>query len=311
MNSSAQRIQMAGFDDLFGESPAVDDGKHIQEIFLTELHPFKNHPFQVRDDEAMRETAESIARYGVLVPGIARPRSEGGYEIVAGHRRAHGSKLAGKKTMPFIVRKMDDDEATIIMVDSNLQREKLLPSEKAWAYKMKLEALKHQGQRHDLTSAPAVPKLTAREIIARDAGEKSGMTVTRYISLTKLIPPLLALVDEEKLAVSAAADYISDLPENEQTDLVSVMNRLQIIPGRGQLAKIKQYSKEGTLTTAVIDAILSETRPVSMQVTLKKDRLRQYFPQSYTASQIEEVIFSLLENWRNEHTDNGKEAQNG
>lgn len=300
MKSSAQKIQMAGFDDLFGSSPAIDDEKHVQEIPLTELHPFKNHPFQVRDDEAMRETAESIARYGVLVPGIARPRPEGGYEIVAGHRRMHGSKLAGKKTMPFIVRKMDDDEATVIMVDSNLQREKLLPSEKAWAYKMKLEALKHQGKRLESTCAPAVHKMKTRDQIAIDAGEKSGMAVTRYISLTKLISPLLVLVDEEKLAVSAAADYISDLPENEQTDLVSVMNRLQVIPGRGQLAKIKQYSKEGTLTAAVIDAILSEARPVSMQVTLKKDRLRQYFPQSYTASQMEEVIFSLLEDWRDQ-----------
>lgn len=300
MKSSAQKIQMAGFDDLFGDSPVIDDEKHVQEIPLTELYPFKNHPFQVRDDEAMRETVESIARYGVLVPGIARPRSEGGYEIVAGHRRAHGSKLAGKKTMPFIVRKMDDDEAIIIMVDSNLQREKLLPSEKAFAYKMKLEALKHQGKRRDITSEPAVQKLTSRDKIAQDAGEKSGMAVARYISLTKLIPPLLALVDEDKLAVSTAADYLSDLSESEQKDLVTVMDKLRVIPGREQLAKIKQYSKEGTLTAAVIDAILSEARPVSMQVTLKKDRLRQYFPQSYTSSQMEEVIFSLLESWRDQ-----------
>ena len=300
MKSSAQKIQMAGFDDLFGASPAVDDGKHIQEIPLTELHPFKKHPFQVRDDEAMRETAESIARYGVLVPGIARPRSEGGYEIVAGHRRAHGSKLAGKKTMPFIVRKMDDDEAIIIMVDSNLQREKLLPSEKAWAYKMKLEAIKHQGQRRDLTLAPSVPKLPARDQIAQGAGEKSGMAVTRYIALTKLIPPLLTLVDEEKLVVSAAADYLSELSESEQNDLLSVMEKLGVIPSKAQLVRIKKYSKDGTLTAAVIDAILSEARPVSMQVTLKRERLRQYFPQSYTASQMEEVIFSLLENWRDQ-----------
>ncbi len=311
MKSSAQKIQMAGFDDLFGASPAIDDEMHIQEIPLTELHPFKNHPFQVRDDEAMRETAESIVRYGVLVPGIARPRSEGGYEIVAGHRRMHGSKLARKKTMPFIVRKMDDDEATVIMVDSNLQREKLLPSEKAWAYKMKLEAIKHQGQRRDLTLAPSVPKLPARDQIAQDAGEKSGMAVTRYIALTKLIPPLLALVDEGKLAVSVAADYLSDLPESEQNDLLSIMEKLGVIPSKAQLVRIKKYSKDGTLTAAVIDAILSEARPVSMQVTLKKDHLRQYFPQSYTASQMEEVIFSLLESWRNEHTDNRKEAQNG
>ena len=247
----------------------------------------------------MRETAESIARYGVLVPGIAQPRSEGGYEIVAGHRRMYGSKLAWKKTMPFIVQKMDD-EATIVMIDSNLQREKLLPSEKAWAYKMKLESIKHQGQRRDLTLAPSVPKLPARDQIAQDAGEKSGMAVTRYIALTKLIPPLLTLVDEEKLVVSAAADYLSELSESEQNDLLSVMEKLGVIPSKAQLVRIKKYSKDGTLTAAVIDAILSEARPVSMQVTLKRERLRQYFPQSYTASQMEEVIFSLLENWRDQ-----------
>lgn len=300
MKSSAQKIQMAGFDDLFGDSPAVDDEKHVQEIPLTELHPFKGHPFQVRDDEAMQKTVESIARSGVLSPGIVRPRKEGGYEIIAGHRRKRGSELAGRETMPVLIRNLDDDEATIIMVDSNLQREKILPSEKAFAYKMKLEALKHQGKRRDITSEPAVQKLTSRDKIAQDAGEKSGMAVARYISLTKLIPPLLALVDEDKLAVSTAADYLSDLSESEQKDLVTVMDKLRVIPGREQLAKIKQYSKDGTLTAAVIDAILSEARPVSMQVTLKKDRLRQYFPQSYTASQMEEVIFSLLENWRNQ-----------
>ena len=182
MKSSAAKIQMTGFQDLFqvgGEAEA--SGERVQEISLAELFPFKDHPFQVRDDDAMRETAESIAKYGVLVPGIVRPRLEGGYEIVAGHRRKRGSELAGRETMPVLVRALDDDEATIIMVDSNLQREKILPSEKAFAYKMKLEALKHQGQRLDLTSAPAVPKLTAREKIAQDAGEKSGMAVTRYI----------------------------------------------------------------------------------------------------------------------------------
>ena len=180
--------------------------------------------------------------------------------------------------MPVLVRELDDDEATIIMVDSNLQREKILPSEKAFAYKMKMEALKRQGQRWDLTSAPAVPKLTAREKIAQDAGEKSGMTVTRYISLTKLIPALLVLVDKEKLAVSSAADYISDLSEGEQTDLVSVMDKLKVIPGRGQLTKIKQHSKDGTLTIKVLEALLSAERPTAVQVVLKQARLHQYFP---------------------------------
>lgn len=300
MKSSASKIQITGFEDLFqagGETEA--SGERVQEVSLAELFPFKDHPFQVRDDEAMKETAESIAKYGVLVPGIVRPRQEGGYEIVAGHRRKRGSELAGKATMPVIVRELDDDEATIIMVDSNLQREKILPSEKAFAYRMKLEAMKHQGKRTDLTSDRGGQKLTARERVAQDAGETSGTAVARYISLTKLIPSLLALVDEEKLAVSAAADYLSSLPENEQSDLVTAMNKLDVIPAKGQLAKIKQYSKEGTLTATVIDAILSETRPAPMQVTLKKDRLRHYFPANYSSQQIEEVIFSLLETWKN------------
>ena len=299
MKSSAGKIQLASYDDLFqtgGEKP--DDRERIQEIPLTELFPFKNHPFQVRDDEAMQETAESIAKYGVLVPGIVRPRSEGCYEIIAGHRRKRGSELAGKETMPVLIRELDDDEAIIIMVDSNLQREKILPSEKAFAYRMKVEALKRQGQRRDLTSAHGVPKLTAREQIALDAGEKSGMAVTRYISLTKLIPPLLELVDDGKIAVSVAADYISDLPENTQNDLSMVMGRLSIVPSKGHLAKIKKQSKEGSLNATVIETILSEERTAPIQVTLKKDRLKQYFPSSYTPRQMEEVILSLLDTWR-------------
>lgn len=298
MKSSAGKIQMTSFDALFQTGELEATGESIQEIPLTDLHPFKGHPFQVRDDEAMEEAAASIAKYGVLVPGIVRPRPEGGYELVSGHRRKRGSELAGKTTMPVLVRELDDDEATIIMVDSNLQREKILPSEKAFAYRMKLEALKHQGQRHDLTLERGVPKLPARDKIAQEAGESCGLTVTRYISLTKLISPLLVMVDEEKLAVSSAADYLSGLSENEQRDLVAVMDRLNVIPVKNQLAKIKQYSKEGTLTAAVIDAILSENRPAPVQVVLKKDRLTQYFPPSYTARQMEEVIVSLLETWR-------------
>ena len=199
MKSSANKIQVTSFQDLFQmDGSAEPDDRTPREIPLSELFPFKNHPFQVRDDESMQKTAESIARSGVLCPGIVRPRPEGGYEMIAGHRRKRGSELAGKTTMPVFVRDLDDDEATIVMVDSNLQREKLLPSEKAFAYKMKLDALKRQGQRHDLTLAPVVPKLPARDKIAQDAGEKSGMAITRYISLTKLIPSLLVLVDEEK-----------------------------------------------------------------------------------------------------------------
>ena len=298
MKSSASKIQLTGYDALFQTSdPVKANGDLVQEIPLSELFPFKNHPFQVRDDEAMQKTVESIARSGVLSPGIVRPRQEGGYEIIAGHRRKRGSELAGKTTMPVLIRTLDDDEATIIMVDSNLQREKILPSEKAFAYKMKLEALKHQGKRRDLTSEPAVPKLTAREKIAQDAGENCGLTVTRYIALTRLIPPLLALVDEDKLAVSTAADYISDLAKQEQTDLVSVMDKLNVIPGRGQLAKIKQHSKDDTLTATVIEGLLSAEHPTAVQVVLKQARLHQYFPPSYTSQQMEEVIVSLLEAW--------------
>ena len=298
MKGSASKIQLAGFDDLFQTGgKAGANGEQVQEVPLAELFPFKDHPFQVRDDEAMQKTMESIARSGVLSPGIVRPRKEGGYEIIAGHRRKRGSELAGKTTMPVLIRTLDDDEATIIMVDSNLQREKILPSEKAFAYKMKLEALKHQGKRRDLTSEPAVPKLTAREKIAQDAGENCGLTVTRYIALTRLIPPLLALVDEDKLAVSTAADYISDLAKQEQTDLVSVMDKLNVIPGRGQLAKIKQHSKDDTLTATVIEGLLSAEHPTAVQVVLKQARLHQYFPPSYTSQQMEEVIVSLLEAW--------------
>ena len=298
MKGSASKIQLAGFDDLFQTGGKAEaNGEQVREVPLAELFPFKDHPFQVRDDEAMQKTMESIARSGVLSPGIVRPRKEGGYEIIAGHRRKRGSELAGKTTMPVLIRTMDDDEATIIMVDSNLQREKILPSEKAFAYKMKLEALKHQGKRRDLTSEPAVPKLTAREKIAQDAGENCGLTVTRYIALTRLIPPLLALVDEDKLAVSTAADYISDLAKQEQTDLVSVMDKLNVIPGRGQLAKIKQHSKDDTLTATVIEGLLSAEHPTAVQVVLKQARLHQYFPPSYTSQQMEEVIVSLLEAW--------------
>lgn len=304
MKSSASKIQLTGFNDLFQVGGDTEmDAERVQEVPLAELFPFKGHPFQVRDDEAMQETAASIAKYGVLVPGIVRPRSEGGYELVSGHRRKRGSELAGKETMPVIVRALDDDEATIIMVDSNLQREKILPSEKAFAYKMKLEALKHQGERRDLTLARPVPKLPARDQIAQDAGEKSGMTVTRYILLTKLIPPLLSLVDDCKFSVSTAADYLSGLTETEQRDLLLAMEKQKIVPTMSQLAKIKQYSKDGTLTATVIDAILSEARPAPVQVTLKRDRLRHYFPESYSSQQMEEVIFSLLETWKEQNAD--------
>lgn len=303
MRNSAAKIQMTSFDDLFGPTNAEQQigAEQVCDIALEKLISFRNHPFQVRDDEEMQKTVESVARYGVLVPAIARPADGGRYELISGHRRKRASELAGKSTMPVIVRTLDDDEATIIMVDANLQREKLLPSEKAFAYKMKLEAMKHQGKRNDLTSAPGELKLTARDQIAQAAGEKSGSTVARYISLTKLVTPLLKLVDEGKLSVSSAADYLSDLSESEQNDVMTVVERLELIPSKGQLVKIKEHSKAGTLTSDVISVILSMKRLVIPQVTLKSSRLRQYFPQSYTAQQIEEVIFTLLETWK-EHS---------
>ena len=302
MRSSAGKIQLTGFNDLFQTGGNTEaDGERVQEISLSELFPFKDHPFQVRDDEAMQKTVESIARSGVLSPGIVRPRPEGGYEIIAGHRRKRGSELAGRETMPVFVRELDDDEATIIMVDSNLQREKILPSEKAFAYKMKLEAMKHQGKRRDLTCERGVHKLKSRDKIAQDAGESCGLAVTRYIALTKLIPPLLALVDEEKLSFSTAADNISHLTAQEQADLLAVMDRLSVIPTKGQLAKIKARSKDETLTISTMESLLSSEHPVAVQVVLKQARLHQYFPQTYTAQQMEEVIVSLLEKWSVQH----------
>ena len=299
MKSSASKIQLTGFDDLFQAGGTSEvSGETVQEVPLSELFPFKNHPFQVRDDEAMQKTVESIARSGVLSPAIVRPRQEGGYEIIAGHRRKRGSELAGRETMPVLIRTLDDDEATIIMVDSNLQREKILPSEKAFAYKMKLEALKHQAKRQNPTCERGVHKLKSRDNIAQEAGESCGLTVTRYIALTKLIPPLLTLVDEDKLSFSTAADYISILTEQEQTDLVSVMDKLNVVPVKGQLVKIKQHSKDGTLTITVMENLLSAEHSASVQVVLKQTRLHQYFPPSYTAQQMEEVIVSLLETWK-------------
>lgn len=303
MKSSASKIQLTGYDALFQTSgPAEVNDNLVQEVPLSELFPFKNHPFQVRDDEAMQKTVESIARSGVLSPGIVRPRQEGGYEIIAGHRRKRGSELAGRETMPVLIRSLDDDEATIIMVDSNLQREKILPSEKAFAYKMKMEALKHQGKRQDLTCERGVHKLKSRDRIAQEAGESCGLNVTRYIALTKLIPPLLALVDENKMAFTTAADHIACLSQQEQTDLLAVMDKLKVIPAKSQVVQIKKHSKDGTLTVKVMEKLLSAEHSAHAQVVFKQARLHQYFPQSYTVQQMEEVIVSLLETWRVQNT---------
>ncbi|ANU55441.1 ParB/RepB/Spo0J family partition protein [Acutalibacter muris] len=300
MKSSAAKIQMTGLDALFGEAPAQVTGDQIQEVALSELHPFKDHPFHVIDDEKMQEMAESVAQYGVLVPGIVRPRPEGGYEIIAGHRRTRASELAGKETMPVIVRDMDDDEATIIMVDSNLQREKILPSEKAFAYKMKLEAMNHQGQRSDLTCERAVHRLKSRDILAQQAGEKSGMAITRYISLTRLIEPFLQYVDEGKISVSCAADYLSALSENQQWDVKQVMTSTGLFPSPKQMAELKEYSRANGWNAEGVCEILKVQVNKLVQVTIKSKKLSQYFPKEYTQQQMEEVILSLLESWKNQ-----------
>lgn len=301
MKSSAAKIQITAFDDLFPGEETGGAGQ-VLELPLADLHTFHNHPFHVLDDEKMQETVDSIAKYGVLVPGIVRPRPAGGYELVAGHRRRHASELLGLATMPVIVRDLDDDEATIIMVDSNIQRKCLLPSEKAFAYQMKVDALKRQGERTDRTSARAVPRLTARQQVAQDAGEKSGMAVTRYIALTKLLPELLIMVDDGTFSVSTAADYIADLPQDAQGWLLAAMERLNCTPTDSQLARIKKYQQEDKLDANVMDAILTEERPIPVKVTIKGERLSQYFPKEYTNQQVEDIIFSLLENWRSQKT---------
>lgn len=300
MKSSAGKIQLSSYEDLFQtSSEKADDRERVQEVPLVELFAFKSHPFRVKDDEAMQETTESIVKYGVLIPGIVRPRPEGGYEIIAGHRRKRGSELAGRETMPVIVRELDDDEAIIILVDSNLQREKILPSEKAFAYRMKLEAMKRQGQRTDLTSSPLEKKLkgvTTAQQIGKDSGD-SQPQIYRYIRLTYLVTEILNMVDEGKLALRPAVE-LSYLPENEQRFLLDIMTKENCIPSQAQVVKMRKFSQDSKLTTAIIEGILSAERTAPIQITLKKDRLKQYFPPTYTAQQMEEVIISLLDTWR-------------
>ena len=300
MKSSAKKIELASVDDLFSteESRQDEQLEKIQEIPLSELHPFKDHPFKVKDDDAMIETADSIKKYGVLVPAIARPLPNGGYELVAGHRRRRASELAGKETMPVIVRDLDDDAATIIMVDSNLQRENLLPSERAFAYKMKLEAIKHQGARTDLTSVQVEQKLSARDQVAKEAGERSGIQVMRYVRLTELIPELLDMVDEKKIAFNPAYE-LSFLKTDEQQMLVETMDYEQATPSLSQAQRMKKFSQEGKLSEDVMLAIMSEEKKADLdKVTLSSDTLRKYFPKSYTPAKMQETIIKLLEQWQ-------------
>ena len=302
MKSSAKKIELASVDDLFSTEEGRQDAKleKIQEIPLSELHPFKNHPFKVKDDEAMMETADSIKQYGVLVPAIARPDPEGGYELVAGHRRHRASELAEKETMPVIVRDLDDDAATIIMVDSNLQRESLLPSERAFAYKMKLEAMKHQGERVDLTCSQVGNKLDGKkssEILAEQVGQSKNQ-IFRYIRLTELIPELMDMVDEKKIALNPAYE-LSFLKKDEQVDLLDAMDSEQATPSLSQAQRLKKYSQEGHLTLDMMRVIMGEEKKSDLdRVTFTSDTLRKYFPKSYTPQRMQETIIKLLEAWQ-------------
>ena len=298
MKSSARNIELKSVDDLFAteESRADAQREKVQEIPLGELHPFRNHPFKVKNDAAMQDTVDSVREYGVLVPAIARPDPDGGYELIAGHRRHHASELAGKETMPVIVRDLDDDAATIIMVDSNLQREELLPSERAFAYKMKLEALKHQGARTDLTSRQVVGKLEMADIVGKNMGE-SGRQVQRFIRLTELIPTLLDMVDERKIALNPAVE-LSHLKKEEQTLLLEAMDSEQATPSLSQAQRLKKFSQQKMLSLDVMRAVMSEEKKTDLdRVTLKNETLRRYFPKSYTPKQMEDTIIKLLEGW--------------
>jgi len=284
---------LTSYDDIFGPEETYE---RVQEIPLAELHPFKNHPFKVIDDEAMLRTVESVARYGVLAPAIARPRVEGGYELVAGHRRHHASELAGKDTMPVIVRELDDDAAVILMVDSNLQRERILPSERAFAYKMKMDAIRHQGSRSDLTSGQVVQK-SSLEQIAEGTGE-SYKQVQRYIRLTELIPELLKMVDEGIIKFNPAVE-LSFLKKEEQENFIEAMDYSQNTPSLSQAQRLKKLSQDGKCTLEAMCAVMDEQKKEELdKVVIKNDVLKKYFPKSYTPKQMESTIIKLLEQWQ-------------
>ena len=295
---NSKRIELTAYEELFTTEERREDQKRekVMQIPLNELHPFRGHPFKVQDDERMLDTSQSIREYGVLVPAIARPRKDGGYELIAGHRRKRGCELAGLETMPVIIRDMDDDAATIVMVDSNIQRESLLPSERAFAYRMKLEAIKRQGTRSDLTSAQVGQKLNARQMVAKDAGESAGQ-IQRFIRLTKLIPQLLDMVDEKKIAFNPAVE-LSYLKPQEQTELLDEMESEQATPSLSQAQQLKKFSQEGRLSLDVMRAIMSEEKKHDLdRVTIGSDKLQKYFPKSWTPAQMETQIIKLLESW--------------
>ncbi len=292
-------LALKGLDDLFSteENRQEEQREQVQQIPIDALHPFTNHPFKVLDDEAMTRTVESIAQYGVLAPLIARPRPEGGYEIISGHRRQYAAKLAGLDTLPVIVRQMSDDAAVILMVDSNLQREHILPSERALAYKMKLEAIKNQGARSDLTSPQVAAKFRSDDAVAKDQGI-SGDTVRRYIRLTNLIPELLDMVDEKKISFNPAVE-LSYLDESQQRDFLEAMNDTQNAPSLSQAQQLKKMAQQGEFSyEKAFDVMGQEKRSEKDTVTIKNETLRKYFPRSYTPKQMEEKIIQLLDAWQ-------------
>lgn len=300
MKSAAKNIQLASYDDLFktDEERQADAQERVQNLPLDKLEPFPNHPFKVIDDDKMLETVESIKERGVLVPILVRPKNDGNFEIVSGHRRHHASQLAGLTEIPAIVREMDDDTAILLMVDSNLQREELLPSEKAFAYKMKLDAMKRQGQRTDLTSAQIGRKFDgkeSRELLAEQVGESRNQ-ISRFIRLTNLVPDLLDRVDNKTMAFNAAVE-VSYLTEPEQLMLCDAIEREECTPNLSQAKRLKQYSQDGKLDENVMDAIMTEEKPIEDKLVLKGDVLAKYFPKTYTPSQKQKIIVKLLEDW--------------
>ena len=305
MTKRNENIKLTKFDDIFKTQDEIENsGERVQDINLEELHPFRNHPFKVKDDEEMEKTVESVREYGVLTPAIARPREDGGYELISGHRRHRASELAGKTTMPVIIRDLDDDAATILMVDANLQREVLLPSERAFAFKMKLEALKRTaGRPSKNNSRQVVGNYETADMIGNETGE-SGRQVQRYIRLTELIPELLEMVDEKKIAFNPAVE-LSYLTKDEQIDLLDAMDYAQATPSLAQAQRLKKFSKEGNCSLEAMKAIMSEEKKSELdKVTLKSDVLKKYFPKSYTPQQMEEKIISLLEQWQKKRQQN-------
>ena len=299
MPKGSLNVSLKGADDIFSteESRQEQQREQVQQIPIGELFPFKNHPFKVLDDESMQRTVESVEQYGVLSPLIARPRPEGGYEIISGHRRQHAAQLAGLDALPVIVRQMDDDAAVLLMVDSNLQRENILPSERAFAYKMKLEALKNQGARSDLTSCQVGTKFRADSELAESAGE-SARNVQRFIRLTNLVPELLDLVDEKKISFNPAVE-LSYLDEKQQRDFLTTMDETQNAPSLSQAQRLKKLAQEGKFSYDAAYDIMNEAKKDELdKVVIKNDTLKKYFPRSYTPRQMEETIIKLLEQWQ-------------